>query len=521
MQNYYAPEETLSINGSHDCSATFVDKNKNIRIFEYERIVKKRYAMFSKQSENNLTMGTKDADRRLFLDSIVNELYNKNIKLVLWHDLGNEDIVLIRDYFPNSIFRHVNHHESHARSSFHLSPFDECLIFSIDGGGKDNGVITYSNVFYAKNENINLIKTLDLNLSWPYNMTTIILSDIIIKPGCLSAAGKLMGLSGYGNVREEWVNYFKEFYKTLDLEKLCKSLNIPNAPDSLSGQIAWDFAKTSQHVFEVLLFNEAKKYIDEYNVDVIMTGGCGLNVLFNQLIYEYLKNKNLKVFVPSIPNDSGLSYGMFLSEHMSKINKDEICFNGYGILDEKTNTMNYKNSFEEFDISKFVEYLKNGKISGILNGYSEVGPRALGNRSIVCYPVLENMKDILNKKVKFREWYRPFAPVCRLEDKDKYFDNAPECKYMSYAPKVKEQYRKLLPSITHVDGTARLQTVTKGCFFYDVLTEMEKQGMIPIILNTSFNIKGYPILTTIEDAFFALNNTELDMLVYGKKIYRK
>ena len=131
------------------------------------------------------------------------------------------------------------------------------------------------------------------------------------------------------------------------------------------------------------------------------------------------------------------------------------------------------------------------------------------------------MKDVLNSKVKFRQWYRPFAPVCKYESRDVYFENAPNCNYMSYAPKVKELWRSKLPSITHIDGTSRLQTVTGGSLFYDILSQMEKDDLIPVLLNTSFNIKGMPILTTLEDAFNVLNNTQLDFLIYNGRIYSK
>jgi carbamoyltransferase len=165
-----------------------------------------------------------------------------------------------------------------------------------------------------------------------------------------------------------------------------------------------------------------------------------------------------------------------------------------------------------------VKVIKDGKIVGCAHDNSELGPRALGNRSIICRPDPE-MKDILNAKIKFREWFRPFAPVCRLEDKDKYFDNAFESPFMSFAPTVKSKYRNSLKSITHVDNTARLQTVTKKqhSFLYNVLCEMEAQGMIPVILNTSFNIKGKPILTRYSSAFEALETTQLDYIFLDKK----
>ena len=168
------------------------------------------------------------------------------------------------------------------------------------------------------------------------------------------------------------------------------------------------------------------------------------------------------------------------------------------------------------------QLLKDGKILGLVYGDSEVGPRALGNRSIVCDPNIADMKDILNSKVKFREWYRPFAPFCKKEDAHKYFDspNFENLEYMSYAPRVKVD---TLPSITHVDGTARLQTVTEESHkeFYELLTEFGKISDTNVLLNTSFNIRGYPILSSIKDALYALNNTQMDYVVIDDYLFEK
>lgn len=178
---------------------------------------------------------------------------------------------------------------------------------------------------------------------------------------------------------------------------------------------------------------------------------------------------------------------------------------------------------EEVTTEKIFNLITNGKIGGVIQGYSEVGPRALGNRSIICDPSFKDMKDVLNAKVKFREWFRPFAPVCREEDMCDYFDNAFPSEYMSYAPVVKDEYKNKLPSITHNDGTARLQTVNskQHKLFYDLLSFMKKNEKIPVILNTSFNIKGRPILTTIEDALYVLDNTELDFVVIEDLLVKK
>ena len=177
---------------------------------------------------------------------------------------------------------------------------------------------------------------------------------------------------------------------------------------------------------------------------------------------------------------------------------------------------------EEYTTKRLVELLRKGNIIGILDANSEVGPRALGNRSIICDPSFTDMKDILNTKVKFREWYRPFAPVCRLEDAGLYFEKSCESNYMSYAPKVKIEFKKKLSSIVHADLTTRLQTTTEKQhkIFYDILSEMTNSGL-PVILNTSFNINGLPILTTLEDAFYVLDNTKMDYILTNNKIFKK
>ncbi len=265
-------------------------------------------------------------------------------------------------------------------------------------------------------------------------------------------------------------------------------------------------------------------FVNKYKTNVVLVGGCALNVLYNQKLSEKLKNLNLSVFVPSNPNDCGLSYGMFLSKFSHLGRSNEICYSGIEILDEeKYNFYLEKYPHEDLTISKITNYLINGKILGIINDYSEVGPRSLGNRSIICNPSFPEMKDILNSKVKFREWFRPFAPVCRLKDKDLFFENANESNYMSFAPKIKHSFKNKVQSIVHQDETTRLQTVTEDThkLFNNILNELELKNNIPIILNTSFNIKGFPILTRYEDAFYVLENTELDFLVIKNKIFKK
>ena len=206
-----------------------------------------------------------------------------------------------------------------------------------------------------------------------------------------------------------------------------------------------------------------------------------------------------------------LSLGQYLNETREQIKP--VVYNNFDILD-RDKIGDYVEGYNVSSIS--TDKIVVGKIGGIIQGKSEVGPRALGNRSIICDPSFPNMKDVLNAKVKFREWFRPFAPVCKYQHRDVYFEDACESEYMSYAPVVCEEYREKLVSITHADATSRLQTVRKDQhkLFYDILTVLEGVGKIPVILNTSFNIKGKPILTTYEDAFHVLKETELGFPCY-------
>jgi len=266
--------------------------------------------------------------------------------------------------------------------------------------------------------------------------------------------------------------------------------------------------------------NAGSPYVDD-NDNFVLVGGCALNVLFNQKLKKYLSTKSKQLYVPSNPNDCGLALGQFLLEHPDAQSN---VYGGFDILD-RNELQEYieSRSARAVSVKEITDLVKAGKIIGLVYGYSEVGPRALGNRSIICDPSIADMKDILNAKVKFREWFRPFAPVCRLQDKSKYFDNVYDSEFMSYAPGVKDEFRSKLKSISHADGTARLQTVTdyQHEMFYDILTELDDRNEIPVILNTSFNIKGKPILTTIQDALYCLDNTEMDYVVIENWLFKR
>lgn len=530
-------KKVLSIYGSHDSGAVFIDKTGKIKILEYERFVKRRYSLYSHMfddKENFALLRSNDREREQFLWHIRDNMEDhRDITTIIYEQLDKHDLQVLKTFFPKASFMHADwkHHTCHAASGYLTSPFKEALIISIDGGGGEDGATLTTKTFIGEGDRIFDLEIYPFDIGTPYGLLGIPISEIKAPDNVflnlLSNPGKIMGLCAYGKVREEWVEPITDFYHyhgelgaSMALHQLGYDINLDLDKDSLCGELSYDFAATSQYVFETLFFRYLWPMIKEQNKNVVLVGGCALNVLLNQKIKHRLLDTfgtEKQLFVPMAPNDCGLALGQFLYFTGTRVT-ESLAYNGMGIVDESSFESwkaNKEFSCTPANVKDVVEMLRQGKIIGIIDGNSEVGPRALGNRSIICDPSIADMKDTLNNKVKFREWFRPFAPVCRLQDKDTYFIDAFESEYMSYAPRVRPEYS--LPAITHVDGTARLQTVTQTqhALFYDILTELGQQGAVPVILNTSFNIKGKPILSSYEDAFDILRTTELDF-VYSK-----
>lgn len=436
-----------------------------------------------------------------------------------------------------------DHHTAHAATAFYQSPYKESLVFTFDGGG-DGG---FFNVYLAnRKDGIRLVDKFNQDLGFPYMVIADYLKDIKKEPlniGNLVYAGKIMGLCSYGHVRDEWVPHFDEFYTQFNyignsfiggaearfsaLTKLFKNLEIEFDFESsrFEGQLAWDIAATSQKSFENQFFKFAQKYLDQYpDMPVALAGGCALNVLLNT---KLLALRNNKVFVPPNVSDCGIASGGILW-HLNPEEQVDLTYSGTHILDKNqfgTFVQEYDLTVhEDVAIEDLAQYIADGNIVGMIQGNSEHGSRALGNRSIICAPG-EGMKDVLNNKVKHREWYRPFAPIARLDDAFKYFeiDEGVESRHMVFVANVREEWRATLPAITHEDFTARLQTVTRNqnTLIYDLITEFEKITGYGVILNTSFNVDGKPILSRLSDAFKILRDTQLDAVYFeGKLIVR-
>ena len=545
----------ISFYGSHNAAYVVEENGEILLVLEVERLLN------FKNSGMAQYLCPKNTDL-LFLAEYIPQYIMKKLNITEFENCYylNADVITDRlhqmeQYIPAKNYIHSLHHKSHAAGCFYQSPYQEALIFSFDGGGNDGKF----NVYYGKREtSVRLLETITspfldsphifYDLGFPYMVLGHYLNDIKQEPlsiGNLVYPGKIMGLASYGNVNKEWLPHFIEFYKSdpsgvhhggwdetgyydyePKLKKLGESIGVIfDSNNRLTGQVAYDVATTSQRAFEDCFLEIALPYFEIFpELPICIAGGCGLNIILNTRLVEEF---NRDVFVGPTPNDCGIALGLML-DHLKPQTPFDATYAGLELLDldmlpNYIQNMHFPFTSHMLDMSELVEDLVNGKIVGVARGKSEHGARALGNRSILCNPSLPEMKDTLNAKVKHREWYRPFAPVVRLEDVSKYFEWEGESRWMSFCPKVKEEWREKLAAITHVDNTARVQTITReqNPWLYDLITKFEEQTGIGVLLNTSFNVDGKPILSTIKDAFTILQETQLDGLILEKYYIKK
>lgn len=542
----------ISIYGSHNSTIAVEDNGSIITVIEVERFLGYKNAALAQYKllkYNNINCIKDTIEDILFFIKKHYNIENYEICFFMNTDKKINNILYnIHDFIPAKKYVYCKHHVCHAAGSFYQSPYNEAIAFSFDGGGDDGDF----NIFHCTRGNEpRLIKRVanpskliennfvEYDLGFAYMSFGEILDDIKLEniwDGNLVYSGKIMGLASYGKVNKEWYPHVMKYYKddpqfTTYIDKLNmlgKNIGIGNLyenkiPNRLKNQTAYDLAATSQKVFENCFIEIAKPYFDKYsNLPIIITGGCALNIILNTRIKQEFQKQ---VFVSPVPNDAGLAVGMLLN-FLKPQSQIDITYSGIPLLDtdmfnhyfQENNWIKKKTSI--LDIAKDLSF---NKIIGVVRGNSEHGARALGNRSIICSPFGQEMKDILNKKVKNREWYRPFAPVVRLEDVNKYFDWDEESRWMSFCPKVKEEWREKLKAITHVDNTARVQTVTEqqNKFLYDLLTEFKNQTGVGVLLNTSFNVNGKPILSSLKEAFKVFSESKMDGLIINDKYILK
>lgn len=458
-------------------------------------------------------------------------------------------------------FFFVSHHLAHAYSVYFSSQFDESLIFVADGGGdyvldkQEAETLYYGS--HGKIEQLSA-RVQDIavrKMEYPVNTIYPFMPECVREHQISLArkyeqithligfgygqSGKTMGLASYGK------SYFD--YSNLNYADLKYSLKYRDmlediyALQVMSGKNHKDFiaserhniAATLQEFTERALISFLKNQQKKFKCDnLCIAGGIFLNCLTNHKIICECGFKN--VFILPAAGDDGQALGSayFAYKEMfgykSKF-KIDLPYLGFSYSDNEIekaiiakNVSYHKYSYEEL-AQVVAQHIAENKIVGMHRGRTEIGPRALCHRSIMANPANPNMKDILNSRVKHREEFRPFAPTVTQEDQFKYFDLKAPSEYMLLAPIVKDEYRTKLPSVTHVDNTARVQAISKekDPFLHNLLLEIEKLIGVSVVLNTSFNVAGEPIVETPQDALNTFLKTNIDVLVIENYVITK
>ncbi len=509
----------ISFHTRHDANVSVVENNEVIVTVELERVFDERYF----QSSDELV--------KFKLEWV--EALEKVFDFVGYNefDLGITSWVMpsqrraLMDMVNCKRWETVDHHMSHASLGFYDSGFKKALIISYDGGGND-GVF---NIYIGEGNQIRLLERKQLNLGTPYKLIATQMEEITHgKPqprsGHHSLSGKMMGYCALGKVNPKWENavtrYFQYYqYPAQALYNLGNETGLDlEEGTTICTEAARDLSATVQFCIERIVLDIIEDYVRANSVEgIVFTGGCALNVLINTLTFQQF---GLPVHVPPAPNDGGISLGSIWALYLPTT-EQKIAYKGLPLeMDIKFDHDQIGRQVSPKDVA---ETLCRGAIIGIARGRSEFGPRALGNRSILCLPVSEDIKRILNDEVKYREWFRPFAPVVPQENCTDFFEKDMSSPYMSFALPFKKELRGLFPAVEHLDGTSRLQTVRKDFnpWLHEVLVEVGKQTGYPILLNTSFNSKGKPLLNKASTALELLRTTSLSHVLLEDRLIEK
>ena len=487
-------------------------------------------------------------------------------KKYLFNKLKEHD----KDYISDENIYFSDHHLSHAASAFYPSPFDEAIVLTADGVGE----WATTTVALGQENKLEIKK----EIHFPHSLG-LLYSAFTYYTGFKVNSGeyKLMGLAPYGkpiyqekikqliDIKEDgtfrldqrYFNYATGF--TMTNEKFNKFFGQKNRNPEKEKitQFYMDIAASIQKVTEEIMIKLAKSIRNDYGIkNLCLAGGVALNCVANGKILQEKIFDN--IWIQPAAGDAGGSLGAALAlwylelNNKRKTNIEDDMQGSYLGPDFDQNKIEKEleligANFEIVDydnlINKTTEYLSKEKAIGWFQGRMEFGPRALGARSILADPRSETMQKNLNLKVKFRESFRPFAPSILREDLSKWFKMDVDSPYMLLVTDINEEKkiemnedqkklfgidklnvkRSKIPAITHVDYSARIQTVSKKTnkVYYDLLNKFKEKTGCPVLVNTSFNIRGEPIVNTPTDAFNCFMATELDYLIIGNCILDK
>jgi len=443
----------------------------------------------------------------------------------------------------------VGHHQSHASNAFFTSNFKEALIITLDGGGvdnvdgslhneldidsltNDNSIMTCTTFWSGKDNKIEPIELIDggkINLGYYWAICT----SRIFGLGTWNdprgdQAGTVMGMAALGSP-EKYLSHFEN----LDNAKMQKewgpiNLDFLKREADTSEQNKFDIAASLQFKTEEVIKNLMTPHMEKYKPkNICLSGGVSLNCVSVGKMLDWFPGVN--IYCDPIPYDGGLPLGaaryvyhhIFGNERIYDNPKNKSSYLGLTyskeVIMDTIESVKDKVVFEKVDDDFVVDLLVNDdNVISVYGGGSESGRRALGNRSILADPRSSNMKDVINDKVKHRQWFRPFAPSVLREDVGEWFVHDIDSPYMSFCLKFKEGMENKVPAVLHFDGTARLQSVAEedNEWYYKFIKKFKDKTGVPMVLNTSFNDRE-PIVETPEHAMNCFLRTNIDYLYF-------
>jgi len=468
----------------------------------------------------------------------------RNVRPLLARALGvDQKLMRFREH-------HIEHHLAHIASAYYCSPWEKAAGFSYDGSGD------FVSTMMARCEGtrIDVLKRVFLPQSLGSFYTMIC---EFIGYNQYGDEGKVMGLAPYGKdtfyerLRRVIglnngsfkldINYFKPLGSNQGMQilddgrvrlarhysdRMVKDFGEPRQPHTAITQREMDLACAMQQRFEEVFFhllNELHKHVP---VELLaMAGGCALNSVANGRLFEHTPFRH--TWIQPAAGDEGLAIGAALYAYHTILNQPrrhemKHSFLGPEFSDSRIasalqeNNLRYRKLEPEPLLEAVSDQLVAGGVVGWFQGRMEWGPRALGNRSILAHPGLANMKDVLNARIKHREWFRPFAPSILAERQHEYFEHEHPSPFMLHVYKIRPEKRQQLCAVNHVDGTGRLQTVSaqENPLYYDLIRTFEQKTGIPVLLNTSFN-ENEPIVSTPQEAIDCFKRTRMDALAIG------
>tara|TARA_B100001989_G_scaffold141417_1_gene100475 strand:+ start:256 stop:1980 length:1725 start_codon:yes stop_codon:yes gene_type:complete len=452
-------------------------------------------------------------------------------------------------------FAFYDHHMCHSFCSYYLSDFEESINISIDGRGerKTSSINTIVNGEYKELSETLYPSSLGLfygsftqlcgfrphSDEWKFMALGALSNNEQSVINFKKLIDQIISLQGYEIVLD--MSYFSfdqpdVYGKTWTKKKLLNLLKIEaidNWDDNYhKNNIYYDLSKAVQLKFEEIVKELIKKAVFDTGIkNITITGGCAMNSVCNGKLHQWFPS--YKFFIPPYPDDSGISIGAAIigskeiGNDIKKIDKKNYIYTGINyekneilksIQESGLNFQDYQGNLE--NVAKLISQ---GNLIGCFNGRSEFGQRALGNRSILGDPRKEETKALLNKAVKYREVFRPFAPAVLHEYADLIFEDYVDSYFMERVLTVKMEWRTKIPAVVHFDNTARLQTVTEEINkpFYNLISAFYKVTGVPLLVNTSFNLNGEPNVENPRDAIRTFFSCGLDYLILGDYLISK